>query len=165
MSHNNQTGNGCSYIGNLSSTSIVTGGTQIPVLNANQGVDQKVSLTDFINNYLAAALSSAGSVGEFYTQYFSPSGSWNVTIVSDQNNVQLILFPASAGLAGTIFFPAPSTLTDKQEIIVNNGGTLNTLPTYDGNGANLVHIPDGLVVGQAKRFKYDASTSTWYEIT
>ena len=145
----------------LNASDTVTSSDQVPIYSQNAGDDRRVSigkLLEYIFNII-----STGS-GTFTTQYASPSSTdFNVN-VNEGSNVHLILTPIAGGYDGTIILPVYTSLTDKQEILVNTTQQVTNL-AINKNGANAIHgIPSALGADDFFKLKYDLPNLVWYRI-
>lgn len=156
-------------INQLTAVDSLQAGDNFPVYDQSNGDARKVALS-VIQQYMQDNLTfpTFTGMGGFVTQYFAPNATgWSVTITDgddDDENVHLILTPSAAYAAGTIVLPPPTSVINKQEVLVNCTEQVTAL-TIDGNGATAVKgAPSALGADSFFRLKYDVILQTWYRV-
>jgi len=141
-------------INQLSATSSLSGGDQLPVYKQGQGDARKASITtlmDYVNANVTTVTQN--------TQYAAPAATgFSVTV--NTGNVWLILTPVSTYAAGAIVLPTGAT--DKDTVTVNCTQIVTSLTV--SSGATVVGAPTTLAANGFFTMRYDAATSTWYRI-
>lgn len=143
-----------------------TSGSQIPFFDPDNGADRRGSLAD-----LAAAVSLllGGSQSEIAHQFVTiVSGPATITVqppVPGQS--VLLVLTTQGGLTSTLSFvlPAASVAVQGQEVIFHAaaGGSVSG-NTVTSAGGSVSGTTLSLGAGTFARYRYDATTATWYRI-
>jgi hypothetical protein len=151
-------------INKLTSVDSLQGGDNIPIYDASNGDDRRVSTTA-LQSYMQSNLTFPADPRPFTRTNSAPSASgFTVTSPDNSNNQWLVITPAAGYAAGTIKLPAVGNAVDGQEILVNITQSVTAL-TVDGNGATAVTgEPAAIKANDSFRLKFDSSTSTWYNV-
>ena len=141
-------------INQLSATSSLSGGDQLPVYKQGQGDARKASITtlmDYVNANVTTVTQN--------TQYAAPAATgFSVTV--NTGNVWLILTPVSTYAAGAIVLPAGAV--DKDPVPVNCTQIVTSLTV--SSGATVVGAPTTLAANDFFTMRFDAATLAWYRI-
>lgn len=154
-------------INKLPASDTLQGGDLFAVYISNQGDARKVSATTLLK-FIQDNLTSEEGFGSYSTQYSAPNATgFSVALTDgkdDNTNIHLILTPTNDFASGTLVLPTPTSLVDKQEVLVNCSRQVATL-TVDINGAQAIFgAPTVLAADSFFRLKYDAAVQTWYRV-
>lgn len=147
-------------INNLTATTEISLGNQIPVYKSDQSDTYRVSLTT-----LKALLNEdAVATDDKIIQYEAPTTTgFSVAIDDGSDSIWLVLTPDAGYATGTITLPAVANCVDKQEILVNCTQAVTTL-TVTGNGATVVGAPTTLAANAYFRLKFESVLNRWYRV-
>lgn len=144
-------------INQLSSTSSLASGDQIPVYDASDGDARKASLSTLLS-FIEANFANP----DLETQTFAPTGSgFTVTATASTSSIWMIINPTGAFAAGTVQFPPDEDCFDGQVIVVTSSQAVTAL-TVDGNGATVAGAPSALGTNGFAQFRYQASATKWW---
>lgn len=144
-------------INQLSSTSSLASGDQIPVYDASDGDARKASLSTLLS-FIEANFANP----DLETQTFAPTGSgFTVTATASTSSIWMIVNPTGAFAAGTVQFPPDEDCFDGQVIVVTSSQAVTAL-TVDGNGATVAGAPSALGTNGFAQFRYQASATKWW---
>jgi hypothetical protein len=144
-------------INQLSSTSSLSGGDQLPVYDASEGDARKASLST-----LLAFFQDNFASPEFETVTAAPSSSgFTVSLDASTENIWAILNPTGAFAAGTIELPPVADCFDGQIIVVVCSQAVTAL-TVSGNGATVAGAPSGLGTNGFFSLRFQESADKWW---
>lgn len=144
-------------INQLSSTSSLASGDQIPVYDASDGDARKASLSTLLS-FIEANFANP----DLETQTFAPTGSgFTVTATASTSSIWMIVNPTGAFAAGTVQFPPDEDCFDGQVIVATTSQAITSL-TVDGNGATVGGAPTTLGTNGFAQFRYQASATKWW---
>lgn len=144
-------------INQLSSTSSLASGDQIPVYDASDGDARKASLSTLLS-FIEANFANP----DLETQTFAPTGSgFTVTATASTSSIWMIVNPTGAFAAGTVQFPPDEDCFDGQVIVVTSSQAVTAL-TVDGNGATVAGAPTTIGTNGFAQFRYQASVTKWW---
>ena len=144
-------------INQLSSTSSLASGDQIPVYDASDGDARKASLSTLLS-FIEANFANP----DLETQTFAPtSNGFTVTATASTSSIWMIVNPTGAFATGTIQFPPDEDCFDGQVIVVTSSQAVAAL-TVDGNGATVAGAPSALGTNGFAQFRYQASATKWW---
>lgn len=147
-------------INNLSTVSSVAAGDQIPIYQASNGDDRRVSVNT-LSTYIEGLISFTD---DKITEYSAPSATgFTVTLTDNNTSRWLVLTPVAGYAAGTIVLPAVANCVEKQEILVNCTQAVTTL-TINGNGATVTGAPTTLAANAYFLLRFEPVTDTWYRV-
>lgn len=137
----------------------VNNGDRIPAWTANEA-DWRGVPASTLRAYVIDGLELDDKV----TNYVSPaSGSTGSYTLTGNKSWWLIITPTGTVNTLSIIFPSYTTLSDKQELLVNTTQAITTLG-YNMGGAGNIAGPNTLAAGGFFRLRYDATLNTWYRV-
>lgn len=147
-------------INQLSATSEVQPGDQVPIYSAANGDARKASLS-LLKVFFQEGITAAD---DKITQFSAPSATaFSIQVNNDADSVWLVLTPTAGFAAGTLVLPAVAKCVDRQEVLVNCTQAVTTL-TVSGNGSTVTGAPTTLAANAFFRLRFTAVTKTWYRV-